>query len=221
MVFVLHGLDDFTVFKSGTRTLERIESIGSAVSERKHKSKFLKNESKCLLPKIVSVLTLRTIRQFVSLRTGEGSHLRTWLRTLNLLFRIRQTSTFLEVSGWKRLIAPSPNLSNWTAKNSVFWKNCGFLTDFYLSLNFNLNFAWFGGLLEYFHTTCRRSKRKFLELTWTNSSLVEWLKVAASYSFPEELHINIQRKYWWLKKWYTALQHLVSFPKSNSKCSST
>ena len=81
-----------------------------------------KNESKCLLPKIVSVLTLRTIRQFVSLRTGEGSHLRTWLRTLNLLFRIRQTSTFLEVSGWKRLIAPSPNLSNWTAKNSVFWK---------------------------------------------------------------------------------------------------
>ena len=41
MVFVLHGLDDFTVFKSGTRTLERIESIGSAESERKHEVRFL------------------------------------------------------------------------------------------------------------------------------------------------------------------------------------
>lgn len=112
---------------------------------------------------------LQTIDPFVSLTTTEGFH----LRTSCLLVRIRQTSTFLEVSGWKRLIAPSPNLSNWIAKNSVFWKKNWIFYDFYLNVNFSVNFTWFGGFLEYFHTTCRRSKRRFLELTWTNSSLVE------------------------------------------------
>ena len=113
---------------------------------------------------------LQTICPFVSLTTTEGSHLRTSCR----LVRIRQTSTFLEVSRLEethRSLAKPLELNS--KEFSFLKKYCGFFTDFYLSLNFSVNFTWFGGFLEYFHTTCRRSKRRFLELTWTNSSLVE------------------------------------------------